>query len=81
MQVKRRQVDRFEPGKQVPKCQLQLYKVDEQATILCHQVNIRGAKKPLNYLAIESEINAPPPPQQHITSGIQIFNEGTQATC
>ena len=84
MQVKKRQVDQFEPGKLLPGCQLLLHKVEEQATILFYQVNIKGAKEPLNYLAIESEIDtppSPPPPSPHTTSGTQIFDEGIHTTC
>ena len=59
LQVTKDQVDTFEPGKLVPRCQLRLDWVgNAQPTDLCYQVPLNGAKEPFTFITIESDINA-----------------------
>lgn len=62
-QVTKQQVDTFEPGKQMPSCQVRVDWIrNEQPTVLCYRMFLSGAKNPFNFISIESGIN--PLPQQ-----------------
>ena len=89
LQVKKKLVDTFEPGKRVPSCQLRLYWVgNEQPTYLCHQIDLIGAKEPVNYISVEFDVNSPlqpPPPPQSTTmesnQGLHFEALSLSSTC
>ena len=56
IQVKKSQVDNYRGGQRVPHCQLRLqWKGGEQPVVLCHKLELVGAKEPFNFLTIESD--------------------------
>ena len=60
LQIKKKQVDSFEPGIQVPCCQLNVEwtKPLEQPAKLTHKIYLKGAKKPHNWFLLDNK--APP---------------------
>ena len=50
-------VDSFTPGKLLPYCQLRIQWNGKRKPVaaLCHQVTLMGAKKPYNFITIESD--------------------------
>ena len=56
MEVMKRHVDTYQPGKRIPSCQLSavfMLAEDKKVPLLQHQVKLVGAKEPFNVIAIE----------------------------
>ena len=56
MEVMKKHVDNYRPGRRIPKCQLSVVFVpakDDNIPLLQHQVKLEGAKEPFNMIAIE----------------------------
>ena len=71
----KRHVDKFEPGKMIPKCQLSADFIkpigDEKIPMLLHHVNLIGAKEPHNTFVIKPPTQATAAPSATpITAGV-----------
>ena len=64
IQITKRQVDRFVPGRRVPSCQLYVKWTGQQEppVELAHRVKLLGAKKPFNFFLIRPPSLPLPPP-------------------
>ena len=53
VQITKKQVDSFTPGRGIPSCQLTVeWNGDSRPSRLIHKVTLKGAKKPSNYFRI-----------------------------
>ena len=77
-QITKRQVDRFEPGRRVPSCQLYVKWTghQEQPVELAHRVKLLGAKKPFNFFLIRPPSLPLPPylPQPPSSPSLQSMH-------
>ena len=77
VQITKRQVDQFVPGRQVPSCQLDAKWTGQQQPVeLVHTVELLGAKAPYNFFFIRI-----PPPQGCVESLLHIVMHKCFGTC
>ena len=56
-QITKKQVDNFRSGRRIPHCEIKVEWMDEdrRPVKLYHDVELKGAKEPFNYITIESD--------------------------
>ena len=73
VQITKRQVDTFLPGRRVPSCQLYLKWTGQQEppAELAHRVELLGAKEPFNFFLIQPP-SLPSPPQSPTQQQLKV---------